>query len=103
MKNYVAKLTYEEEWELMKMAIANKNVNLIRNMLRDGYSLTLPILEAVYRFIDQASLLLVVNSYPGDLEDELDCVLFLQECLDKENFEKVMENNRNKMARVAEK
>ena len=101
MKNYVLQLTYTEEWELMKMAIAKKDTNLIRHMLRDGYGLTLPLLEAVHRFIDQASLLLIVNSYPGDLEEEADCMLFLRECLEPKLFESVMENNRKKIERIA--
>ena len=33
MKTYVSRLSYDEEWEILKMAIAKKDVHLIRNML----------------------------------------------------------------------
>lgn len=101
MKNYVEALSYAEEWEIMKMAIANKDVKLIRTLLKDGYSLTVPLLEGVYRFIDKAALLLIVNSYPDDLEAEEDCVMFLKETLEKQQFDNLMEHNSQKMAKIA--
>ncbi len=99
MKSYVSRLSYEEEWEIMKMAIAKKDMMLIRNMLRDGYQLTLPVVEAVYRFMDKSSLMLIVNSYPEDFDG--DCVLFLSERLDPQEFDEVMEKNRKKMEEIA--
>lgn len=100
-KEYVSRLTLNEEWEIIKLAIAKKDIALIRKLLRDGYSLTVPLLEAVYRFMDQASLMLVVNSYPDDLTQEDDCMLFLRECLDEHHFDTLMANNTKKLEKLA--
>ena len=101
MKTYVSRLSYDEEWEILKMAIAKKDVHLIRNMLRDGYELTLVLMEATYRFLDQSSLLLIVNAYPDDLAKLPECVLFLKERLEPKDFDNIMENNRKKMEKRA--
>ncbi len=92
-RNYVSLISANDQLEIMKMAIANKDVVNIRKMVRDGYTLSLPLLEMLYRFLGEDSLVLIVNSSCEDLRQKADCKDFLREVLPTHSFDRLMSSN----------
>jgi len=93
MKNYISKMSYEDEWDIMRMAIAKGDVSLVYSMLKDGYSLSLEILEAVYRFFGIDAVIMAVDAYHGDISENDECMAFLEEVLEPSTLVAVLERN----------
>ena len=49
MKEYLTKMSVEDQWDIMKLAIAKGDPSLVYGMLKDGYLLSCRLLEALYR------------------------------------------------------
>ena len=106
-KVYVSKISANDQLEIMKMAVTNKDVVSIRKMVRDGYTLSLPLLEMFYRFLGKDNLVSIVKDSCEDLQQKSDCKNFLREVLPPRSFDLLMSSNfdtveKQKRNRVAE-
>ena len=86
-------MSYEDEWDIMRMAIAKGDVSLVYSMLKDGYRLSLEILEAVYRFFGIDAVIMAVDAYHGDISENDECMAFLEEVLEPSTLVAVLERN----------
>ncbi|MBE6451431.1 MAG: hypothetical protein E7016_05655 [Alphaproteobacteria bacterium] len=99
MKNYVAKISYETEWDIMKMAVHNGNLEAVCAMLKDGYQLSLELLELLYRIRGESAVIKAVESSNEDLSDgeHEDILMFLSENLKEEVCDAVIKNNAKRL------
>ena len=99
MKNYVAKISYEAEWDIMKMAVHNGNLEAVCSMLKDGYQLSLELLELLYRIRGESAVIMALDSSNEDLSDgeHEDILMFLNENLKEEVCDAVIKNSANRV------
>ena len=102
MKNYVSRMSFETEWDIMKMAVAKGDIDLICNMLKDGYSISFDLLELIYRFLGQPAVLAALNSTVENLSEDENILLFLKETLDPSTYQTVLSNNEKMLERMEE-
>ena len=102
MKNYVAKMSYDDEYDIMMIIVATGDMQQVCAMLKDGYSLSMELLELLYRKYGQSAVISALDSSNEDFSQDDDIMLFLKEILESSIYDSVINNNHKKIERINE-
>ena len=97
MKEYLTKMSVEDQWDIMKLAIAKGDPSLVYGMLKDGYLLSCRLLEALYRSFGTHAVISAVDAYQYDISENNACMVFLKENLEPSALIAVVERNAKKI------